>query len=42
MTSDVQVEPSEAQSLAGVHEQLLLDGLSVPVAWGELVAAAQA
>ena len=39
LTRDVvQVGPSEAQSLAGVHAQLLLDsGMRDPVAWGELV-----
>ena len=32
------MEPSEAQSLAGVHAQLLLDSeLADPVAWGKLV-----
>ena len=36
--TEVQFEPSEAQSLAGVHAQLLLDpGTIDPVAWGELV-----
>ena len=38
-SSDVQVGPSEAQSLNGLHSQLsLLDPETiVPLAWGELV-----
>ena len=36
--SEVQVGPSEAQSLNGLHSQLLLDPETiVPLAWGELV-----
>ena len=37
-SSDAQVGPIEAQSLAGAHVQLSLDSvLGDPVAWGKLV-----